>query len=153
MLWNRLIGNGGPTPDLSGGMIPSTGPPFAMTRWVAQTKVNYVSQTPYNISELTPTIHGFQATRQPAIWMGESASLALVPGVASNGDPTDIKPDFLARGLKFVGGFARRGDEVISPGYYSVKLEDGVGGTVLAEQSSSKCSPTTILRIVRKLSP
>ena len=27
----------------SGGMIPSTGPPFAMTRWVAQTRQNYVS--------------------------------------------------------------------------------------------------------------
>lgn len=69
-------------------MIPSTGarrvhyapfivliitliaPPFAMTRWVAQTRQNYVSVTPYNISETM--IHGFQGTHQPAIWMGMS---------------------------------------------------------------------------------
>ncbi len=109
-----------------------------MTRWIAQTRVNYVSRTPYNITELTPTIHGFQATRQPAIWMGESASVALVPGIAPTGDPGQIKTDFLARGLNFVGGFEKRGGEVISPGFYSVQLEDGFGGTVFVEQSSSE---------------
>ncbi|KXN85965.1 hypothetical protein AN958_10673 [Leucoagaricus sp. SymC.cos] len=134
---NLLIGNGGIAPSFTGGMIPSTGPPFAMTRWVAQTRVNYVSRTPYNITELTPTIHGFQATRQPAIWMGESASLALVPGIAPIGSPEEVKTDFQERGLTFVGGFEERGGEVISPGYYSVKLEDGFGGMVLVEQSST----------------
>ncbi|KAF5364297.1 hypothetical protein D9756_001133 [Leucocoprinus leucothites] len=134
---NLLIGNGGIAPSFTGGMIPSTGPPFAMTRWVAQTRVNYVSRTPYNITELTPTIHGFQATRQPAIWMGESASLALVPGIAPTGDPTEVKADFIQRRLTFVGGFEKRGGEVISPGYYSVELEDGFGGTILVEQSST----------------
>lgn len=134
---NLLIGNDGPGPDLSGGMIPSTGPPFAMTRWVAQTRVNYISHLPYNISESSPTIHGFQATRQPAIWMGETASLALVPGIAPSGDPAEVKADFAERGLKFVGGFKQRGGEVISPGYYRVEIEDGFGGTVLVEQSST----------------
>lgn len=129
-------------------MIPSTGPPFAMTRWIAQTRVNYVSRTPYNITELTPTIHGFQATRQPAIWMGESASLALVPGIAATGDPGEVKTDFQDRGLTFVGGFEQRGNEVISPGYYSVELQDGVGGTILVEQSSSECQSNTSRRSI-----
>src|SRR5882762_9863803 len=66
---NSIIGNGGDSPNGSGGMIPSTAPPFAMTRWVAQTRQNYVSMTPYN--ETDTSIHGFQATHQPAIWMGE----------------------------------------------------------------------------------
>ena len=39
-------------------MIPSTAPPFAMTRWVAQTTENRVSVTPYNHSDTS--IHGFQ---------------------------------------------------------------------------------------------
>lgn len=29
-----------PEPDLSGGMIPSVGTPFGMTRWTAQTRLN-----------------------------------------------------------------------------------------------------------------
>jgi hypothetical protein len=70
--------------------------------------------------------------------MGETASLALVPGLAPTGDPSEIKTDFNGRGLAFVGGSDKRGGEVISPGYYSVELEDGFGGTVWAEQSSSE---------------
>ena len=83
-----MIGNGGDSPNGSGGMIPSTGmysvlsqyvtfnnrtpkaPPFAMTRWVAQTRQNFVSVTPYNQTDTR--IHGFQGTHQPAIWMGVS---------------------------------------------------------------------------------
>ncbi|KAM6489357.1 hypothetical protein JOM56_015258, partial [Amanita muscaria] len=59
-----MIGNGGDTPNGSGGMIPSTGPPFPMVRWVAQTDRNYVSKTPYNWT--SKMIRGFQGTRQPA---------------------------------------------------------------------------------------
>ena len=73
-----MIGNGGDSPDGSGGMIPSTAPPFAMTRWVAQTRRNYVSVTPYNVTGTR--IYGSQGTHQPAIWMGESATVTVVPG-------------------------------------------------------------------------
>ena len=31
----RMLGNGGDTPNGSGGMIPSVAPPFGMTDWVA----------------------------------------------------------------------------------------------------------------------
>jgi putative alpha-1,2-mannosidase len=138
-LFCRLIGNGGIAPSHTGGMSPTTGPPFAMHRWVAQTRHNYVSRLAYNITASTPQIHGFQCTMQPAIWMGESRSHAIVPGVAPTANPSEIKSNFTDRGLFFVGGPDKRGNEVISPGYYSIELEDGVGGIVFAEMTSSEC--------------
>jgi hypothetical protein len=122
-----LVGNGGDSPNGSGGMIPSTAPPFGMTRWVAQTRQNYVSVTPYNYTD--NTIHGFQGTHQPAIWMGESGQVVLVPGVG------DVKPVFEHRGM----GFAHD-TEVISPSYYSVHLQPNTdaGDEIFVEQSASK---------------
>ena len=118
-------------------MIPSTAPPFAMTRWVAQTHQNYVSRTPYNWT--ATAIHGFQATRQPAIWMGESGPVVVVPGVSpqydEKKDKVDIKSIFESRGLRI-----RKETEVITPAYYSVVLEDGLGGSVHVEQSASTSS-------------
>ncbi|KAF5364296.1 hypothetical protein D9756_001134 [Leucocoprinus leucothites] len=133
---NLLIGNGGDTPNSSGGMIPSTGPPFAMTRWVAQTQENYVSATPYNVSTRNK-IHGFQSTRQPAIWMGESGSIALVPGVALEGNAAGIEWDFEKRGLPLDSSFKVPGEEIISPSYYAVELSDNKDGHILVEQTST----------------
>lgn len=110
-------------------MIPSTAPPFAMTRWVAQTTLNYVSVTPYNITK--NIIHGFQGTRQPAIWMGESGPVIVVPGV-SRGNTTTLKTTFEDRGLTM-----RRETEIVTPSYYSIVLDDGLGGEILVEQSAS----------------
>ncbi|KIY52765.1 glycoside hydrolase family 92 protein [Fistulina hepatica ATCC 64428] len=124
---NPLIGNGGDTPNGSGGMIPSTAPPFAMTRWVAQTHENYVSVTPYNLS--AERVHGFQATHQPAIWMGESGPVVVVPG---NG--ISVEPQFAKRGMPFVNRAER---EIISPSYYSVDLGLSEGGVLHAEQSAT----------------
>ncbi|KAF5371481.1 hypothetical protein D9615_009625 [Tricholomella constricta] len=126
---NLLIGNGGDTPNGSGGMIPSTAPPFAMTRWVAQTHQNYVSVTPYNWT--ASTIHGFQATRQPAIWMGESGPVVVVPGVTQRGQ-LNVKAKFEERGLRM-----RKETEKITPSYYSIVLDDGLGGEVHVEQSAT----------------
>jgi putative alpha-1,2-mannosidase len=108
-------------------MIPSTAPPFAMTRWVAQTRQNYVSVTPYNYTDTS--IHGFQGTHQPAIWMGESGQAIVVPGVGK------VKPLFEARGM----GFTHE-EEILSPSYYQVKLNPAEGGSLLAEQSASTSS-------------
>lgn len=124
-----LIGNGGDTPNGSGGMIPSTAPPFAMTRWVAQTHQNYVSATPYNWT--ARTIHGFQGTRQPAIWMGESGPVVVVPGV-SRGKALKVNASFRGRGM-----IMKKETEVITPSYYHIVLEDGVGGEILVEQSAT----------------
>jgi hypothetical protein len=106
-----------------------------MTRWVAQTQQNYVSATPYNVTRTK--IHGFQATRQPAIWMGESGSIALVPGVALEGNAAGIEWEFEKRGLPLHPKYQDPGEEIISPAYYAVELSDNKDGHILVEQSSS----------------
>ncbi|KAG1764605.1 glycoside hydrolase family 92 protein [Suillus placidus] len=121
---NPLIGNGGDSPNGSGGMIPSASPPFAMTRWVAQTSENYVSVTPYNYT--ATSIHGFQATHQPAIWMGESGQVVISPGAGQ------VQPKFDDRGMSFT-----HENEVVTASYYSVNLNAIEGGQILAEQSST----------------
>jgi predicted alpha-1,2-mannosidase len=121
---NPLIGNGGDSPNGSGGMIPSTAPPFAMTRWVAQTRINYVSVTPYNYTD--NSIHGFQGTHQPAIWMGESGQVTVSPGAGN------IHSKFEDRGMTF-----SHEREVVSASYYSVELDATEGGKIFAEQSAT----------------
>ncbi|KAF8261269.1 glycosyl hydrolase family 92-domain-containing protein [Lactarius quietus] len=105
-------------------MIPSTAPPFAMTRWVAQTRENYVSVTPHNYTDTK--IHGFQGTHQPAIWMGESAQVVVVPGAGT------IQSDFARRGMHF-----SHEDELTTPSYYRVHMDANEGGSILAEQSAT----------------
>lgn len=90
---NPRIGSYGVTPNGNGGMIPAVAPPFGMTRWTPQTRENFISQCPYN--DLDRYIHGFQATHQPAIWMGESGQVVLVPGLAN------VKPLFEDRAHGF----------------------------------------------------
>ncbi|KZV62243.1 glycoside hydrolase family 92 protein [Peniophora sp. CONT] len=121
---NPLIGNGGDTPNTSGGMIPSTAPPFAMTRWTAQTRENFVSMTPYNVSDTH--IHGFQGTHQPAIWMGESGQVVVVPGAGK------IRSKFDERGMAF-----DMESEVLTPSYYKVEMDAVEGGRIVAEQSAT----------------
>ncbi|EKM76087.1 hypothetical protein AGABI1DRAFT_131606 [Agaricus bisporus var. burnettii JB137-S8] len=132
---NGLIGNGGVTPDGSGGMIPAVGPPFGMTRWVAQTAYNYVSSLPYNYTHTKH--HGMQSTHQPAIWMGESCSHAIVSGVSPDGSPSGVEANFTRRGLPYVGGLGKKGNEMMSPSYYSVELEDTHGGEIFAELTAT----------------
>ncbi|KAG6839898.1 hypothetical protein C0991_010551 [Blastosporella zonata] len=100
-----------------------------MTRWVAQTHNNFVSLTPYNWT--ATEVHGFQGTRQPAIWMGENGPVVVVPGFTSS-DKVTLKTLFDDRGLNM-----RKETEKITPAYYSIVLNDGVGGGVLVEQSAT----------------
>lgn len=95
-----------------------------MTRWVAQTRQNYVSMCPYN--ETDTFIHGFQGTHQPAIWMGESGQAVVVPGAG------DVKSVFEERGLE-----GRKESEVLTASYYSADMAVKEGGRILAEQSAS----------------
>jgi len=129
-LVNLLIGNGGDTPNGSGGMIPSTAPPFGMTRWVAQTQPHYVSATPFNWT--LDKVMGVVGTRQPAIWMGESAPISVSAGVGE-----DVVVDFETRGLEVLRGNDGEKLEVVTAGYYRVELNDGHGGTVAIEQTAS----------------
>ncbi|EJD51932.1 alpha-1,2-mannosidase [Auricularia subglabra TFB-10046 SS5] len=118
-----MIGNGGDTPNGSGGMIPSVAPPFAMTRWVAMTRQNYVSVHPYNYSE--SSIHGFLGTHQPAIWMGESGQVAVMPGQGT------VTPTFYQRGLPF-----SHDRELATASYYRVELGQA-NQSITAEQSAT----------------
>jgi putative alpha-1,2-mannosidase len=140
-LVNLLIGNGGDTPNGSGGMIPSTAPPFAMTRWVAQTQVHYVSATPYNCT--LDRVMGVVGTRQPAIWMGESAPISVSPGV---GDAVVV--DFEKRGLAVVRGSDGQKQEVVSVGYYTVDLDDGHNGAIKIEQTASTSRHHSLLQVI-----
>lgn len=126
---NVLIGNGGDTPNGSGGMIPSTSPPFGMTRWVAQTQVHFVSATPFNWT--LDKVMGVVGTRQPAIWMGESAPISVDFGVG------DIKFDFHERGLNVVRDETRWKNETATISYYNVLVDDSQGGQILVEQTAS----------------
>ena len=123
---NPKIGTYGITPNGNGGMIPSVSPPFGMTRWTSQTRYgpdnecleakhadfyreNFISQCPYNDAD--EYIHGFQATHQPAIWMGESGQVVLSPGVG------DVKPLFAQRAHSF-----SKDNEVSTPYVYQVTM-------------------------------
>jgi predicted alpha-1,2-mannosidase len=110
-LVNPLIGTTGTDPAEYGGMIPSTAPPFAMTRWSPQTRVNYVSRLPYHHDD--PAITGFIGTHQPAIWMGDSGYVSGMPGVG------DVQ---VGRSMPYT-----HADEHASPSRYSVKMSTGVG--------------------------
>lgn len=107
---NPKIGTYGVTPNGNGGMIPSVGMPFGMTRWTPQTRENFISQCPYN--DLDTHIHGFQATHQPAIWMGESGQVVLSPGVGK------VEALFERRGHRF-----DKVDEVSTPYVYEVIMD------------------------------
>ncbi|KAI2601883.1 glycoside hydrolase family 92 protein [Hypoxylon sp. NC1633] len=108
---NPKIGTYGVSPNDNGGMIPSVSVPFGMTRWTAQTRENYISQVPYHDADAF--IHGFQATHQPAIWMGELGQVVLTPGWTE-----EVKPLFEQRALAF-----RKEDEVSTSYVYEVSLD------------------------------
>ncbi|KAI1433162.1 glycoside hydrolase family 92 protein [Xylaria sp. CBS 124048] len=113
---NPHIGTYGTSPNDNGGMIPSVSVPFGMTRWTAQTRENFISQVPYHDND--SFVHGFQATHQPAIWMGELGQTVIVPGWNN-----EIKPAFEQRGLAF-----RKEDESSSPYVYEVLLDADTEG-------------------------
>ncbi|KAI3332559.1 glycoside hydrolase family 92 protein [Ustulina deusta] len=113
---NPHIGTYGTSPDDNGGMIPSVSVPFGMTRWTAQTRENYISQVPYHDND--SFIHGFQATHQPAIWMGELGQTVIMPGWSD-----EVKPAFEQRGLAF-----HKEDEFSSPYVYEVLLDADAEG-------------------------
>ncbi|KAI0521394.1 glycoside hydrolase family 92 protein [Xylaria bambusicola] len=113
---NPHIGTYGTSPNDNGGMIPSVSVPFGMTRWTPQTRENYISQVPYHDND--SLVHGFQATHQPAIWMGELGQTVIMPGWTGG-----IKSAFEQRGLAF-----DKKDEVSTPYVYEVLLDADTEG-------------------------
>ncbi|KAJ6447173.1 alpha-1,2-mannosidase [Purpureocillium lavendulum] len=138
---NPLIGTNGISPNDNGGMIPSVAPPFGMSRWTPQTRENFISQVAY--SDKDRRVHGFQATHQPAIWMGEQGQMVLMPGLRGSGND-DFNVVFEKRGLSF-----RKGDERTTPYVYETLLDATSAGTynwnlteqAASEQFGSECPP------------
>ncbi|WP_328997335.1 GH92 family glycosyl hydrolase [Kribbella sp. NBC_00709] len=86
-----LIGTTGDDPCEYGGMVPSTAPPFAMTRWTPMTRENRISAVPYHHDD--QTFLGFIGSHQPAIWMGDWGFAVVAPGVG------EVRPDVRDRAL------------------------------------------------------
>ncbi|KAJ2988311.1 hypothetical protein NUW58_g4048 [Xylaria curta] len=126
---NPHIGTYGTSPNDNGGMIPSVSVPFGMTRWTAQTRENFISQVPYYDND--SFVRGFQATHQPAIWMGELGQTVIMPGWSD-----EIKPAFEQRGLAF-----RKRDEFSTPYVYETLLDadtEGEHGWELTEAAAGE---------------
>jgi len=117
---NPLIGTTGASGTEYGGMIPSTAPPFAMTRWSPMTRSNYVSRLPYHHNDTKIT--GFIGTHQPAIWMGDSGYVVGMPGVGT------VKTAEADRGMAFT-----HANETAAVDKYTVNLTPAAGQTLKAE--------------------
>jgi len=110
-------------------MIPSTGVPFGMTRWTPMTVQNLIGTCPYLYSD--DSFHGFLATHQPAVWMGESAEFTVTPGIGS------VQTSFKDRALAYthVG-------EISTPQYYKTILKTPIDETIVAELTATSRTGT-----------
>ncbi|MEU1972033.1 GH92 family glycosyl hydrolase [Microbacterium sp. NPDC019599] len=109
-----LIGTDGEDPTEYGGMVPATAPPFAMTRWTPMTRENGISRCAFHRRD--ERIIGFLGSRQPAIWMGDWGSVAVMPGVG------DVRVTAAERGLAL-----DRGSEESTAACYRADLVTGAG--------------------------
>jgi predicted alpha-1,2-mannosidase len=110
-----------------GGTMPSVGPPFAMTNFVAQTGEHFMSRMNYFYED--SSIIGFLASHQPTVWMGDYGYVSVMPQL---GDLKVLPKD---RALKY-----NHADEVSTPYYYSVLLNAANNKNIKAEiASSSRC--------------
>ncbi len=64
-----------------GGTMPSVGPPFAMTNFVAQTGENLMSRMNYFYED--EQVIGFLASHQPTVWMGDYGYVSVMPQTGS----------------------------------------------------------------------
>jgi predicted alpha-1,2-mannosidase len=109
-----------------GGTMPLVEPPFAMTSWTPQTRVNYKPGiTSYNYQDTG--IFGFMGTHQAAIWMGDYGYVSLMPEVDS------VKTAENQRQLSF-----SHKDEAVSPYEYSVSMSAGSSHKIKAEITATE---------------
>ncbi|BCI60069.1 GH92 family glycosyl hydrolase [Solibaculum mannosilyticum] len=114
-----------------GGMVPWVSTPFGMTKWTPQTRQNKISGTAYRYCDTE--MSGFQATHQPAIWMGDFGYMTMMPGIDS------VKTGVDERKLPFT-----HEDELTTPYYYSVSMDAGEDRSIRTEMTAT--SRTSILR-------
>ncbi|MEP7144339.1 MAG: GH92 family glycosyl hydrolase [Ferruginibacter sp.] len=111
-----------------GGTMPSVGPPFAMTNFVAQTGESKMSRMNYFYED--SSIIGFLASHQPTVWMGDYGYVSVMP---QTGDLKLLPKD---RALNF-----KHENEVATPYYYSVLLDAPSKANIKAEiAAASRCA-------------
>ena len=121
---NPYIGTGS-GPIGYGGMMPFVTPPFGMTDWTPQTRQNKISGVSYKYDDTKIT--GFIGTHQPAIWMGDSGYVTLMPQVG----PLQTTPE--ARGLAF-----SHADEAVHPDHYAVSMSTAQGQRIHADLTATE---------------
>ncbi|MEO6219875.1 MAG: GH92 family glycosyl hydrolase, partial [Ginsengibacter sp.] len=110
-----------------GGTMPSVGPPFAMTNFVAQTGESLMSRMNYFYED--SSVIGFLASHQPTVWMGDYGYVSVMPQTG------DLKVLPKGRALKY-----SHSNEVSTPYYYSVLLDADDKQQIKAEiASTSRC--------------
>jgi predicted alpha-1,2-mannosidase len=107
-----------------GGTMPSVGPPFAMTNFVAQTGESKMSRMNYFYED--SSIIGFLASHQPTVWMGDYGYVSVMPQTGT----LRVLPK--ERALQF-----NHKEEVSTPYYYSVLLDAGKQQQIKAEMTAS----------------
>jgi predicted alpha-1,2-mannosidase len=115
----------GTAQDGAGGLMPQVGPPFAMTNFSAQTCENQISRMPYVYEDTT--IIGFIATHQPCVWMGDYGYVSAMPLTG--------KLRVLPEQRKSL--FDHK-NEVVSPYYYSVKMDAGQKKFIKTEMTATE---------------
>src|SRR4051812_22064557 len=110
-----------------GGTMPSVGPPFAMTNFVAQTGESKMSRMNYFYEN--DSIIGFLASHQPTVWMGDYGYVSVMPQIGK------VRTLPKERGLKF-----SHKEEESHPYYYSVKLNAGENRFIRSEIAAASRS-------------
>src|SRR6478672_7915607 len=93
-----------------GGTMPSVGPPFGMTNFVAQTGESKMSRMNYFYED--SSVIGFLASHQPTVWMGDYGYVSVMPQTGA------LKVLPKERALRF-----SHSNEISAPHYYSTLLE------------------------------
>ncbi|MDP4283657.1 MAG: GH92 family glycosyl hydrolase [Bacteroidota bacterium] len=111
-----------------GGTMPSVGPPFAMTNFVAQTGESKMSRMNYYYED--DHIIGFLASHQPTVWMGDYGYVSVMPQTGK----LRVLPK--ERALTF-----SHENEKSTPYYYSVLLNTNHNQHIKSEiAASSRCA-------------
>ncbi|HSC37688.1 MAG TPA: GH92 family glycosyl hydrolase, partial [Chitinophagaceae bacterium] len=111
-----------------GGTMPSVGPPFAMTNFVAQTGESKMSRMNYFYED--SSIIGFLASHQPTVWMGDYGYVSVMPQTGR------LKVLPKERALSF-----SHSNEVATPYYYSVLLNTADSRHIKSEiAAASRCA-------------
>lgn len=129
---NMMIGSDGANPTEYGGTTPAVAAPFAMTQWCATTRQNAIGRTVYHYSD--PTLIGFQACHQPAIWMGDYGFMTLMPQTQK------LK-------LQDRGARLNHNLEKATPYYYSLRYPGDAASTELITTELTATSRAAQLRI------